>query len=67
MSDRGDGHYAGADLHHPHVNDPYRTDTAGRDSRFGDANRIRQWMEGPDPVLRVAKVRHPRRLLARRR
>jgi D-alanyl-D-alanine endopeptidase (penicillin-binding protein 7) len=42
-------------------------DADGRGSRFGDANRIRQWMEGPDPVLRVAKVRHPRRLLLAKR
>jgi D-alanyl-D-alanine endopeptidase (penicillin-binding protein 7) len=37
-------------------------DASGRDSRFGDANRIRQWMEGPDPVLRVARVRRRRKL-----
>jgi len=42
-------------------------DAEGKDSRFGDANRIRQWMEGPDPVLRVARVRHPRRLLLAKR
>jgi D-alanyl-D-alanine endopeptidase (penicillin-binding protein 7) len=38
-------------------------DSTGRGSRFGDANRIRQWMEGPDPVVRVlrmARVRHRR-------
>jgi len=39
-------------------------DSNGRGSRFGDANRIRQWMEGADPVLRArAKTR---RRLARR-
>jgi D-alanyl-D-alanine endopeptidase (penicillin-binding protein 7) len=47
-------------------------DSTGRGSRFGDADRIRQWMEGSDPVLRVARVqrlprarralRHHRRL-----
>jgi len=39
-------------------------DASGRDSRFGDANRIRQWMEGPDPVLRhvAARARHQRKL-----
>jgi D-alanyl-D-alanine endopeptidase (penicillin-binding protein 7) len=31
-------------------------DSSGRGSRFGDANRIRQWLEGPDPALRVAHV-----------
>ncbi len=36
-------------------------DSTGRGSRFGDANRIRQWMEGPDLVVRVARVRHRRR------
>jgi D-alanyl-D-alanine endopeptidase (penicillin-binding protein 7) len=42
-------------------------DSTGRGSRFGDADRIRQWMEGADPVLRVARRiqvrrrrRHPR-------
>jgi len=38
-------------------------DSEGRYSRFGDADRIRQWLEGADPVLR-APVRHAR---ARRR
>jgi len=33
-------------------------DSVGRGSRFGDANRIRQWMEGEDvPVARVATRR----------
>ena len=47
-------------------------DSTGKGARFGDANRIRQWMEGEDaPVMRVAtrrvtrvvrvvKVRHRR-------
>jgi len=36
-------------------------DSTGRGSRFGDADRIRQWMEGPDPVvLRAHKVRRRR-------
>ena len=40
-------------------------DATGRHSRFEDANRIRQWMEGPDPApaahVRVARAhgRHP--------
>ncbi len=42
-------------------------DSVGKGSRFGDANRIRQWMEGEDPVVprvhrtvRLAKVRRRR-------
>jgi D-alanyl-D-alanine endopeptidase (penicillin-binding protein 7) len=35
-------------------------DSNGRGSRFGDANRIRQWIEGADPVVRVAKARRRR-------
>lgn len=38
-------------------------DSNGRGSRFGDADRIRQWMEGPDPVVlhaRKARRRRPR-------
>jgi D-alanyl-D-alanine endopeptidase (penicillin-binding protein 7) len=31
-------------------------DSCGRGARFGDANRIRQWLEGADPVVRVARV-----------
>ncbi len=45
-------------------------DSVGKGSRFGDANRIRQWMEGEDPaaprvhrVVRLAKV-HRRRIRA---
>ena len=38
-------------------------DSTGKGSRFGDADRIRQWMEGTDPVVQVrAKVR--RRVVA---
>jgi D-alanyl-D-alanine endopeptidase (penicillin-binding protein 7) len=36
-------------------------DSEGKGSRFGDANRIRQWMEGPDPVVRLARKRRVRR------
>jgi len=39
-------------------------DATGRHSRFEDANRIRQWMEGPDPAPvrahAVARVAHAR-------
>jgi D-alanyl-D-alanine endopeptidase (penicillin-binding protein 7) len=43
-------------------------DSVGRGSRFGDANRIRQWMEGEDaPVVRVATRRVTRVGRARRR
>jgi len=44
-------------------------DSEGRGSRFGDADRIRQWMEGSDPVApRIAAVRPARQgRLARRR
>jgi len=31
-------------------------DSTGRGSRFGDADRIRQWMEGVDPTVRVTRV-----------
>jgi len=45
-------------------------DSTGRGSRFGDADRIRQWMEGSDPVARpvvraTARVRKARRRRAR--
>jgi len=36
-------------------------DSTGRGARFGDADRIRQWMEGADPVVRVARVAKVRR------
>ena len=36
-------------------------DSTGKGSRFGDADRIRQWMEGADPVLQVG-ARTRRRL-----
>ncbi len=36
-------------------------DSTGRGSRFGDADRIRQWMEGADPVVRVANKARRRR------
>lgn len=36
-------------------------DANGKHSRFDDANRIRQWMEGPEPVRRVHNVRRSRR------
>jgi D-alanyl-D-alanine endopeptidase (penicillin-binding protein 7) len=41
-------------------------DSVGKGSRFGDADRIRQWMEGADeaaprPVLRVARVARVRK------
>ncbi len=32
-------------------------DANGRGTRFADADRIRQWMEGADPVMRVAKAK----------
>ena len=33
-------------------------DSTGRGSRFGDADRIRQWMEGEDPVVQVRARSH---------
>jgi D-alanyl-D-alanine endopeptidase (penicillin-binding protein 7) len=46
-------------------------DSTGRGSRFGDADRIRQWMEGADPqpqrVVRVARVTRVARLRKVRR
>jgi D-alanyl-D-alanine endopeptidase (penicillin-binding protein 7) len=45
-------------------------DSTGRGARFGDADRIRQWLEGADPVEREARVaraaRAPRVARARR-
>ena len=37
-------------------------DSTGKGSRFGDADRIRQWMEGADPVVKLA--RRPRMVRA---
>jgi D-alanyl-D-alanine endopeptidase (penicillin-binding protein 7) len=31
-------------------------DSTGRGARFGDADRIRQWLEGSDPLVREARV-----------
>jgi D-alanyl-D-alanine endopeptidase (penicillin-binding protein 7) len=31
-------------------------DSTGKGSRFGDADRIRQWMEGADPVVKLARA-----------
>ena len=36
-------------------------DANGRDSRFGDANRIRKWMEGEDVPVRTSRVARLRR------
>ncbi|MDR3671528.1 MAG: peptidase S11 [Holophaga sp.] len=41
-------------------------DSTGRGSRFGDADRIRQWVEGADPVLRVRTQRVQKVQRARR-